>query len=155
MRAIFLLIVLGAAGYLGYNFYVDKQSGDSAGGESAFPEMAEVATTTPGAVPTNPAVAPVAYKSRIELPQITAPGEKRVAPPGVFYMLDRVSVETRDGVVAVVPGDKVKLLQRKPNRLKLTTGTFDFEAPLDKVTNDIDIALEAERKEAMRLAQRR
>jgi hypothetical protein len=67
----------------------------------------------------------VAYKSRIELPQITAPGEKRVAPPGVFYMLDRVSVETRDGVVAVVPGDKVKLLQRKPNRLKLTTGTFD------------------------------
>lgn len=143
MKALFVLIVLAAGGYFGYNFYLQREGGSE--GDDGSPSS-QAASRTPGRI------APAPFKSRIDAPEAAA-GEKRVAPPGVFYMLDRVSVETSNGVLAVVPGDKVKLLQRKPDRLKLTTGTFDFEAPATKVTNDIDLALEAERKEAIRLNQ--
>ena len=149
------MIVLGAAGYLGYNFYTDRLR-DSAENGDASSETAESAPHTPGSsAPGVSTAAMPAFKSRIDVPPATVPGEKRLAPPGVFYMLDRVVVETRHGVVAVVPGDKVNLLQRKPDRLKLTTGTVDFEVPLEKVTNDIDVAVEAERQDVMRMAQRR
>jgi hypothetical protein len=139
MRLLFTLIVLAAIGYLGYNYYMDQQA---APGTSA---TAAVATGRGGSAPDAEPV----FQSRIPA-AAGAPGEKQLAPPGVFYMLERVSVETPTGVRAVVPGDQVKLLARKKDRLKLTDGSIDFEVPPSKVTNDLDQAREAERMDAMK-----
>ncbi len=64
-----------------------------------------------------------------------------VAPPGFLYMLDRVSRTTGDGVVAVIPGEQVRLMQRIPNgRVRITTGRHDFDVKESQVTQDFDLA---------------
>lgn len=69
------------------------------------------------------------------------PRTGRVAPPGFFYMLDRVSMKTDTGVVAVIPGEEVRLMQRMSRgRLRITTGKYDFEVKESQVTRDYDLA---------------
>jgi hypothetical protein len=64
-----------------------------------------------------------------------------VAPPGFLYMLERVSQTTDTGVVAVIPGEQVRLMQRQPNgRVRITTGKHDFEVKESQVTQDYDLA---------------
>ncbi len=146
MRFLLTVIVLAAVGYFGYNYYLDNkaeldeklasltekvnpdaESGDSSGGPTA---------TTPPA-PT--------FQSKIEIPD-GPEGQKKVAPPGVFYMLDRVSFETPSGVRAINPGEQVKLLQRmKDGRMKVTADGSDFEVKDKQVTNDLEVAQQAEK----------
>jgi hypothetical protein len=77
-----------------------------------------------------------------------APGEKKLAPPGVFYMLDRVSIENASGVHAINPGEPVNLLQRMKNgRMKVTQGPYDFEVKETQVTNDLEVAVQAEKSD--------
>lgn len=143
MRQLFVLIVLAAAGYVGYNYYQEHY-------KPAAPEPAvEAAPAEPPPMQTAPPTpAPPAFKSRI--PGADAPGEKRTAPPGIYYMVERVSAETKNGIIAVVPGDEVKLLKRDGNTLKVTIGAADFEVKETQVTNDLDRAREVERQEFLK-----
>jgi hypothetical protein len=138
MRLIITLLVIAAAGYVGWTVYQDKLAKQTE-------PSAETATTTTGdsSAPTS------ANPSKGESPP-RAPAEKRIAPPGVYYMLDRVTVEHSNGIAAAVPGNQVKLMQRKGNGVvKVTTGQFDFEVKESQLTNDIDLAQEVERKYAI------
>jgi hypothetical protein len=94
------------------------------------------------------------FRSRLAAPATAADG-KRLAPPGVLYVLERVSIETPAGIRALVPGDSVKLLQRKPNKLKVTDGSTDFELAPEKLTNDFEVALAAEKQDVARYPRRR
>jgi len=63
-------------------------------------------------------------------------------------MLDRVSVTVPDGVIAIVPGDLVKLVQRKDNgKLRVTINRADFEVKEEQVTQDPEIAQVAEKRD--------
>ena len=144
MRSFIYLLVIAAAAYVGYTFYKDKIEGKT--GEDEAP----VAAAEPGvgAGPSQPAAARE-FKSKIPLPDV-APGEKRLAKPGVFYVLERTSIEHATGVAAVVPGEEVKLMMRKDNGIvKVTTGKHEFEMKESQLTNDLDVAREAERKYAL------
>jgi hypothetical protein len=90
------------------------------------------------------------FKSRIPAVETAGPGEKQLAPPGVFYMLERVTAETKNGITAVVPGDEVKLLSRNGNKLRVIMGATEFEVTESQVTNDIALAREAEKNDFLR-----
>jgi hypothetical protein len=146
MKQLFMLIVLAAGGYLAYTFY-----------ETHYlkPETQEAEEITPSTVPEPSPGVPSAppkptFKSKVPGPDNAASGEKHVAPPGVFYMLERISAETKNGIVAVVPGDEVKLLKRTGDVLKVTIGTADFDVKASQVTDDLDVARAVEKKEFQR-----
>ncbi len=105
-------------------------------------------TGTATEAPASRVPGPTPFISKLESPVPEAPHEKQFAPPGVFYVLERSSVETKTGIQAIVPGDQVKLMQRLPGgRMRVTIGTADFEVKETQVTNDLDLAREAEKRE--------
>ena len=144
MRPIIYIIIIAAAGYLGYNYYMERNGGKP--GESETPAAATAdAPTVEGA----PAKTVQVFKSKIHIPD-GPPGEKHLAKPGIFYVLERTSIEHATGVAAVVPGEEVKLLMRKENGiLKVSSGKYEFELKESQVTSDLDVAQEAERKFAL------
>jgi hypothetical protein len=100
-------------------------------------------------VPSNPAPplppAPVGPVSHVPPPSRT--GEKLYAAPGSFYMVERVKVTSRDGIQAVNPGERVMLLERLPNgKLRVTIDHADFTVSQKQVTEDLDVARDAERR---------
>ena len=153
MRQLFTLIVLAAAAYFGYKFYQERfVAKEDTGIDSE--ETTDVAPGAPAAPGARAAATPAPFVSKIQIPPV-APGEKALAPPGIYYMLDRASAETKSGIRAVVPGDQVKLLQRKAGTLKVTDGVADFEVKETQVTNDLVLAQQAERAEFNKRASRR
>jgi hypothetical protein len=155
MRQLFILIVIAAIGYLAYTFSKERfakpltdEGEEGAPPSTVQPVIPPIAPVAPVA-PATPA-APV-FKSRIaDRASGTSSGEKRLAPLGTLYMVERVSVETKNGIIAVVPGDEVKVLKRTGDRLKVTIGKVDFEVKEIQVTNDLDVAQAAEKKEFAR-----
>ena len=63
-------------------------------------------------------------------------------------VIDLVSVMSAIGVKALAPGEKVRLLQRlSEGKMKVTADGADFEVKESQVTNDLDLAREAEKRE--------
>ena len=153
MRTIIYLIIIGAAGYLGYNYYMEKHGGAASDSDTPPAPTAEVRKIPAGSTPPSPAPvatasrpAPQPFKSRIVIPA-GAPGEKHLAKPGVFYVLDRASTEHDAGIAAVVPGEEVRIVTRKSNgSVKVSNGRYEFDLKESQLTNDLDVAQEAERK---------
>ena len=147
MKGLFILVLIGAAGYFGYTHYtgnkveIDQRISALLNRRGAATEAGEVAPSQ--VLPPRPV-----FESRIETPGVAPEGEKLFAPPGVFYVVERVSMETASGIKAISPGEQVKLLQRMKNgKMRVTTGDADFEVKPTQVTNDLDLAREAEKRE--------
>ncbi len=152
MRPIIYLIIIAAAGYLGYNYYMERSGGGAGVSEESTPgtpAAASATTSTRGpAAATSGNPAPV-FKSKIIIPD-GPPGEKHLAKPGIFYVLERASTEHATGVAAVVPGEEVRLVTRKGNgTVKVSNGKYEFELKESQLTNDLDVAQAAERKFAL------
>jgi hypothetical protein len=153
MRLLLVLLVLGGLGYVAYlkvpafTQQVDKVLARFQESESAAPAEDEPASSPELAPAGRPPVArPTPFASKIAPP--AAPGEKQLAAPGVFYVLDRTSIMTDSGVHALNPGEEVRLLQRLPGgKMKVRMGTMEFEVKDSQVTNDLNIAREAEKRE--------
>ena len=147
MRSFIYLLVIAAAAYLGYTFYKDKMEVKTADDtETTFAESAS------GASRQQAAAAEKQFQSKIPLPASKVPGEKHLAKPGVFYVLQRASIEHASGIAAVVPGEEVRLLMRKDGgMLKVVSvaGKYEFEMKESQLTNDLDVAREVERKYAL------
>ena len=67
------------------------------------------------------------------------PVQKRLAPEGVYYVLQRLSVTTDSGVASVTPGGKVTLV-RAGSPMCVTDGEHQYDANSSQLTNDIDLA---------------
>lgn len=147
MKALFYLIILAAAGYLAWSYY----QGTLPLAQIGVPEDSQPApaTDTAAARPTAMPATPV-FKSRIATANAVTQGDKKVAPPGFFYMRERVTAETKTGIIAAVPGDEVKLVQRNGGKLRVSVHGAEFEVKESQVTNDVVEAQEAERKDFAR-----
>ena len=144
MRSIIYLIIIAAAGYLGYNYYMERNGGAPGKAETPAAETADRSPEPARQVTSRP-VEPL-FISKIVIPE-TPPGEKHLAKPGIYYVLERTSIEHATGVAAVVPGEEVVLLSRKGNGIvKVMSGKHEFELKESQLTNDLDIAQAAERK---------
>ena len=77
-----------------------------------------------------------------------SPG-KHLAKPGVYYVLQRASIEHATGIAAVVPGEEVRLMRRDGGTMRVTNGKYEFEMKEAQLTNDLDLAREVERQYAL------
>jgi hypothetical protein len=68
------------------------------------------------------------------------PPPKRLAPEGIFYVIQRISVTTDDGVRAIPVGTGAKLVRQSGLQLVLNDGKSEFTAARSQVTNDLDEA---------------
>ncbi|MEO7317933.1 MAG: hypothetical protein ABIZ56_02980 [Chthoniobacteraceae bacterium] len=149
MRPIIYLIIIAAVGYLGYNYYIQRIADASAESDTSLTQTAEAQKDPVTGAPATPEKTVQVFKSKIVIPD-GPPGEKHIAKPGVYYVLERTSIEHATGVAAVVPGEEVRLLNRKENGIvSVKSGKHEFELKESQLTNDLDVAQEAERKFAL------
>lgn len=126
-----ILIIVGSLGYFAHRYW-DRV------GPKVEPIVQPVISAVTGKLPepTPPDRTSPQARHPVELPRTG-----RIAAPGFLYMLDRVSQTTDTGVVAVIPGEEVRIMQRKPNgRIRITTGKYDFDVKESQVTQDFDLA---------------
>lgn len=109
-----------------------EEEGAAPPSEESRSPVAQSPTPAPvaPALPTTPATAATA----------AAPEPPQLAPPGTFFLLAKVSVETADGILGVLPGTEVHEVSpglyedAQKNRLTLRS---------DQVTNDLPLARQA------------
>jgi hypothetical protein len=153
MRNLLALIVIAVAGYYGYKYW--QEHPEVVG--KYIPALAK-ATPEPEPAPEGGPASTHGGDTKLAIPRAVAtppPFASKIAaadaaaekmPPGVFLVVERASVETKDGVIAVVPGDKVSLLERRNDgTLKVTDGKVDFVVRETQVTQDIAAAQAAEK----------
>jgi hypothetical protein len=142
MRQLIIIVIIAVLGYFGWDYY----RGHKESFPSSIPFLSKFKSSKTEPMQDTDEPVPQ-FVSKVKIPDAPA-GEKPTAPPGFFYMVDRVSVETPNGVIAVVPGDLVKLMQRKDNgRLRVTNDMADFDIKEEQVTQDPEIAQVAEKRD--------
>ncbi|HEV7867016.1 MAG TPA: hypothetical protein VGO90_05005 [Chthoniobacteraceae bacterium] len=131
MRTLLILVVIGALGYLGYTYQEEiKEQFQKITQKGEPAKDSEETAQAPGAEAPSGAVQPAA-----------TPAEKRTAPPGVYYVTKRVSVQVEHGIKALVPGEMVKIVFRNKNgTARVTTGKEDFDVKESQLTNDLATA---------------
>ncbi|MEA3208038.1 MAG: hypothetical protein QOE70_1095 [Chthoniobacter sp.] len=120
MRILFVVIVLAAIGYLAWEFTLAPKAPLPT--EAASPAAAGPAAEVPG---TPEGVAP-------------PPAPRRKEPaPGIFYVTERVTVQTEIGVKALWPGEEVQLLLRqRDGTMKVLSGKHEFVVKPSQLTGD-------------------
>jgi len=146
MKWLPVVIIIAVLGGLGYQ-YRDQirqrieslQSGSATTAPttaSSTPAPAEAITTAPPAPEEPP-------KPKLDL----VPG-KFFTPTGTFYITERVSISTDDGIAAFNVADKVTLVEKLPgDRMKVTDGKTTGVIKSTQATNDLVLAREAEKKD--------
>ena len=97
-----------------------------------------------------PAPPPVAVTAPVATPAPTteliavasATPARNLAPPGTWYVIQRVTVTTDSGITGVAPGTRVTMVSPGPP-MRVTDGQNQFDVQPDQVTNDLDIAAQA------------
>jgi hypothetical protein len=145
MRLFASLLVIAAAAYIAFVVITRERTPSPETTPEPEGVSGEVAAKPEPETPAEPA-----FKSKIPISE-GSPGEKHLAPADIFYLIERVSVAQPTGIVAAVPGDKVQLLKRNPNgtmkvKLRVKTEVYEFDVKESQVTNDMDVAREAEKK---------
>jgi len=140
----FLVVVVFNPGYL-------RKIGRFLSGDAPAP--AASAAASPSAQPGTPApaapvsVAAIAVATPVPVAtpaQAASPAPpavvKHLAPQGVYYLVERISITTDSGIVGVSPGTKVTFVRDLGNAWLMTNGKTQFEVTQDQVTNDLDVA---------------
>ncbi len=65
--------------------------------------------------------------------------EKRLAPPGEYYVIENFSVISEHGISSLRPGKKLTLIEKGESTWRLTTGKKEFEIPPANLTRDLDL----------------
>jgi hypothetical protein len=102
--------------------------------QDAPPPANSAAPQAPSATASAPAAAPGANS-----PASPALVSRSLAPIGTFYLLQRVSVTTDDGISSLNPGDKVTLVEDKGATKIVTDGQNKFEVDPTQLTNNLDV----------------
>jgi len=102
-------------------------------------EVAEEPEEAPAAAPAKPKPAipePKSVAVTTPAPKPAATPAPELAPPGIFYLVTSVSVETSDGILGLKPGQMLKLVRAGVYKADNNEVTL---RP-DQVTNDLTIA---------------
>ena len=105
-------------------------------------------------VPPLPALAPAQPVVYVPAPTpvpkpVPTPRPRRLAPDGTFFVTQYVSVRTPKGVAGFEPGRQVKFVgvDEAKELLIVTDGEYQAELGPMQLTNDIDIAVLAQRQD--------
>ena len=72
----------------------------------------------------------------------TVPSED-LAPGTALWLIQRISVSTKTGVIGILPGSKLTVAKDNGPTVTVTDGTHTFEAPRTQLTTDPAVAEEA------------
>ena len=77
------------------------------------------------------------------------PPVRHLAPEGIFYLVEYVSVRTPHGITGFVPGEQVSFVSANQAKglLTVTDGTTSVEVGPMQITNDLDVAALAKRQD--------
>ena len=140
MKNLLLLLVAGLAacgGYSAWNSYREASK--------PAPKVADIKAEEPAPVPKKeltPIPAPEPPKIEPGPPMPVAPA-RRLAPEGVFYVMQAFSVTTDAGVRGILMGTKVTLVKDGGATLRVSDGQQEFDARREFLTNDLDVAQQA------------
>jgi hypothetical protein len=62
--------------------------------------------------------------------------ERHLAPDGVFFLTERVTLKTKSGVISFAPGTGVRLISRNGDMFRVTDGQVTLEVSKENLTND-------------------
>lgn len=65
--------------------------------------------------------------------------EERLAPPGIYYVIENFSVTSEHGISSLRPGRKLTLIEKGATTWRLTTGKKEFQIPPSNLTRDLDL----------------
>ena len=137
MKQFFSVLVIGAMAYFGWSFYHNYQKETTLPIGMQSPSVA----VTPAALPL-PASSPIVTSTPMVIQSQPTPEAKllrRLAPEGVFFVLQRLSTTTDSGVASAVPGTKVTLV-RDGLPMRVSDGQNEYDALASQLTNDMDVA---------------
>ena len=137
MRNLLLLLLIGFAAYGGYTAWNNHR--DAAPPVRVVEKKVEEPAPIPKVEPTPPPASPAPEPPKAEPPTPIAPA-KRLAPEGVFYVVQAFSVTTDDGMRGIRAGSKVTLVKDAGAILRVSDGKQEFDARREFLTNDLDIA---------------
>ncbi len=89
--------------------------------------------------PPPPKVTPLPTPAPTPIPTPT-PISKRLAPEGVFYLTEYISISSEDGVRGFAPGLRVTLVDTVGDVVQVSNGKVTIEVRSHQLTNDLDIA---------------
>jgi hypothetical protein len=73
-------------------------------------------------------------------PALPVAQERRLAPEGTFFLLQRASLPIDSGVIGFAPGTKVTLVEQGDSASTVTDGQYQFTVQSSQLTNDLDLA---------------
>lgn len=133
MKAILGLVSIVIIGYLVWRWFAPSAVAPTPAQRSAPKPTAAVHPIPPKRLA---AQQPVAKPT----PARPVVAERRLAPEGTFFLLQRASLTTDSGVIGFAPGTKVTLVDQGDSASKVTDGQYQFEVQSSQLTNDLDIA---------------
>ena len=126
-----ILIIVAVLCYTGYVHWFRPSPGEPA---------RETSTATPPVVMAGPSPSPSAALIQPAVPPSPTSAPQTVAPAGVYFLTQRVSITTESGVLGIVPGTKVTLVKDSGGTLTVTEGQHQFDVLSNQLTNDIGLA---------------
>src|SRR5437773_10609921 len=131
MKVILGVVSVVILGYLAWHWFAPTPAAPTPTQRSS-PKPAAAHAPPPKRVAQQPAAKPT--------PARPAAPQRRLAPDGIYFLLERASLRIDSGVIGFAPGTKVTLLDQGNSASTVTDGQYQFAVPPSQLTNDLDIA---------------
>jgi hypothetical protein len=135
MKVILGLVSVVIIGYLIWNWFAPTAAAPTPAQRIAPKPTATAHPPAPPRLAQQPAAQPT--------PARPVGPQRRVAPEGTYFLLERASLRIDSGVIGFAPGTKVTLLDQGDSGSTVTDGQYQFTVPSSQLTNDLDIAASA------------
>lgn len=135
MKAILGLVSIVIVGYLVWRWFAPTPTQHPAVGPA--PTQRSAPRSAP-ARPTPPKLAQQGVAKPTPAPPATP--ERRLAPEGTYFLVERASLPIESGVIGFAPGTKVTLVDQSDSGSTVTDGQYQFTVQSSYLTNDLDIA---------------
>src|SRR6266404_9230141 len=140
MKVILGLVSVVIIGYLAWHWFAPTAAAPTPAQRIA---PKPTATAHPPAPPKRLAQQPAAQPT----PARPVGPQRRVAPEGTYFLLERASLRIDSGVIGFAAGTKVTLLDQGDSASTVTDGQYRFTVPSSQLTNDLDIAASVARSD--------
>jgi type IV secretory pathway VirB10-like protein len=131
MKMILGIISIVIVGYLAWRWFAPTTVAPTPAQRIA-PKPAAAHPPPPKRLAQQPAAKPT--------PAPAVAAQRRLAPEGTYFLLERASLRIDSGVIGFAPGTKVTLLDQGDSATTVTDGQYQLTVPSSQLTNDLDIA---------------
>jgi hypothetical protein len=132
MKIILGVVGVVIVGYMAWRWFAPAPTQPA----PVAPARTQHAAPRPAAARSTPAKQPAVRPT----PARAVAQERRLAPEGTFFLLQRASLKNDPGVIGFAPGTKVTMVEQGAPLSTVTDGEYQFKVPSVQLTNDLDLA---------------